>query len=146
MVLQRQPSGGSGSRGASYFSEASGRRATELYSNVQTMLSLAASAGLHANLQPDYGRQLTMWKASYSVRNVSFRLRWAALLGYLWNIVGKPIKQLFTIHCSVRKFKQSFMLPVMYVIMPSKEASSYSQECQFLLVPTYCNKNKHYNM
>ena len=57
MVLQRQPSGGSGSRGASYFSEASGRRATELYSNVQTMLLLAASAGLHANLQPDYGRQ-----------------------------------------------------------------------------------------
>ena len=51
-----------------------------------------------------------MWKASYSVWNVIFRqvglLCWD--IDGTFRIVGKPSKQLFTIHCLVRKFRQSY--------------------------------------
>ena len=59
MAPRRQPSGSSGSRGASHSSMASGRRATRLDNTVQTRLLVAASAKLHANQQPDYDRQLS---------------------------------------------------------------------------------------
>ena len=59
MAPTRQPSGSSRSRGASYSSMTSCRRATWLDNIVQTRLSVAASARLHANQQPDYDRQLS---------------------------------------------------------------------------------------
>ena len=59
MAPRIQPSGSSGSRGASYSSMTSGRRATGLDNIFHARLSVAASARLHANQQPDYDRQLS---------------------------------------------------------------------------------------
>ena len=108
---------------------ASGRRASGLDGIVQTMLSVA---GLRAKQQSDYGRHNSpMWEVNYSVWNVTIRH-----IGLLcWYHDGR-----FTIHCLVRKFRQSYMLPVMYVIMSSKEAAILV--CQFLLVPTCYEKKQ----
>ena len=55
---------------------------------------------------------MSMWKVSCGVWNKNIR-HIGLLCWYLvgtFRIVGKPFKQAFTIHCSVRKFGQSYML------------------------------------
>ena len=73
-------------RGAPYSSVASGWRTTGLDSTVQTILFVAASAGLRAIQQPDYGRQLTNVEGELQRLECDFQASWAALLGYWWNI------------------------------------------------------------
>lgn len=77
---RRQPSGSSGGRGASYSSVTSGRRATGLDTTVQTMLSVAASAGVRANQQPDYNRQLSNVEGELERLERDYQARRAALM------------------------------------------------------------------
>ena len=58
----------------------SGRRATGLDSTVQTMLSVAASAGLRANQQPDYDRQLLNVEGELERLERDYQARRAALM------------------------------------------------------------------
>ena len=58
----------------------SGRRATGLDSTVQTMLSVAASAGLRANQQPDYDRQLLNVEGELEHLERDYQARCAALM------------------------------------------------------------------
>ena len=66
--------------GASNSSVTSGRRATELNSTVQTMLSVAASTGLRANQQPDYDCQLSNVEGELECLERDYQARPAALM------------------------------------------------------------------
>ena len=85
------------------------------------MLLVAASAGLGANQQSDYG---------FGFGGDLQECDYLAHRAVCWYHDGKPriarylFKHIFTAHCLVRKLRQSYMLQVMYVIMSSKEAAS----------------------